>query len=41
MTQKDIVTYLINNDDSLLTTYNLYQRIIKLINKRDKKTFYI
>lgn len=39
MTQKDIVTYLINTDDSLFTTYNLYQGIIKSIDKRDKQTF--
>ena len=39
MTQKDIVTYLINTDSSLFTTYNLYQGIIKSIDKRDKKTF--
>ena len=39
MTQKDIVTYLINTNESLLTTYNLYQGIIKSIDKRDKQTF--
>ena len=39
ITQKDIVTYLINTDDSLFTTYNLYQGIIKSIDKRDKQTF--
>ena len=39
MTQKDIVTNLINTNKSLLATYNLYQRIIKSIDKRDKQTF--
>ena len=39
MTQKDIVTFLINTDDSLFATYNLYQGIIKSIDKRDKETF--
>ena len=39
MTQKDIVTYLINTNESLLNTYNLYQGIIKSIDKRDKQTF--
>ena len=39
MTQKDIVTYLINTNESLLTTYNLYQGIIKSIDKKDKQTF--
>lgn len=40
MTQKDIVTYLINTNEILLTTYNLYQGIIKSIDKRDKQTFF-
>ena len=39
MTQKDIVTYLINTDNSLFATYNLYQGIIKSIDNRDKETF--
>ena len=39
MTQKEIVTYLINTNEVLFTTYNLYQGIIKSIDKRDKKTF--
>ena len=39
MTQKEIVTYLINTNEVLFTTYNLYQGIIKSIEKRDKKTF--
>ena len=39
MTQKEIVTYLINTNEILFTTYNLYQGIIKSIDKRDKKTF--
>ena len=39
MTQKEIVTYLINANKSLNATYNLYQGIIKSIDKRDKETF--
>ena len=39
MTQKEIVTNLINTNKSLLDTYNLYQGIIKSIDKRDKQTF--
>ena len=39
MTKKEIVTYLINTNEILFTTYNLYQGIIKSIDKRDKKTF--
>ena len=39
MTQKEIVTFLINTNDSLFATYNLYQGIIKSIDKRDKETF--
>lgn len=39
MTQKEIVTYLINTNESLYATYNLYQGIIKTIDKRDKQTF--
>ena len=39
ITQKEIVTYLINTNESLYATYNLYQGIIKTIDKRDKQTF--
>ena len=39
MSQYDIVQYLINTDDVLNYTYNLYQGIIKSIDKRDKKKF--
>ena len=39
MTQKDIVSFIINTDNSLFATYNLYQGIIKSINKRDKNLF--
>lgn len=39
MTQYDIVQYLINTDDILNYTYNLYQGIIKSIEKRDKEKF--
>lgn len=39
ITQYDIVQYLINTDEILNYTYNLYQGIIKSINKRDKEKF--
>ena len=39
MTQKDIVTYLINTDKILYNDYKIYQAIIKAINDKDKKTF--
>ena len=39
MSQYDIVQYLINTDDILNYTYNLYQGIIKSINNRDKNKF--
>lgn len=39
ISQYDIVEYLINTDNVLKYTYNLYQGIIKSINKRDKKKF--
>ena len=39
MSQYDIVQYLINTDDTLYYTYNLYQGIIKSINNRDKNKF--
>ena len=39
MSQYDIVQYLINTDDTLYYTCNLYQGIIKSINNRDKNKF--
>ena len=39
ITQYDIVQYLINTDDTLKYTYNLYQGIIKSLDKRDKNKF--
>lgn len=39
MSQYDIVQYLINTDDTLYYTYNLYQGIIKSIDNRDKNKF--
>ena len=39
MSQYDIVQYLINTDDTLHYTYNLYQGIIKSIDSRDKNKF--
>lgn len=36
MTQKDIVTYLINTDTVLYNDYQIYQGILKSIDKRDK-----
>ena len=36
MSQYDIVQYLINTDEDLYYTYNLYQGIIKSIDNRDK-----
>lgn len=39
MSQYDIVQYLINTDDILNYTYNLYQGIIKSINNHDKNKF--
>jgi transposase len=39
MSQYDIVQYLINTDETLKYTYNLYQGIIKSIDKRDKDKF--
>lgn len=39
MSQFDIVQYLINTDDNLNYTYNLYQGIIKSIKNRDKNKF--
>lgn len=39
MSQYDIVQYLISTNEVLNYTYNLYQGIIKSIDKRDKKKF--
>ena len=39
MSQYDIVQYLINTDECLYYTYNLYQGIIKSIDNRDKNKF--
>lgn len=39
MSQFDIVQYLINTNDNLNYTYNLYQGIIKSIKNRDKNKF--
>ena len=40
MSQYDIVQYLINTNEELKYTYNLYQGIIKSIEKRDKNKFF-
>lgn len=39
MTQKEIVTYLINTDKTLYNDYQIYQGLIKAINNRDKQTY--
>ena len=39
MTQKDIVTYLINTDKTLYNDYQIYQGIDKAINNKDKSLF--
>lgn len=39
MTQKDIVTYIINTNKTLYNDYQIYQGLIKAINDRDKKTY--
>lgn len=39
MTQKDIVTYLINTDKKLYNDYQIYQGIIKAVNDRNKDTY--
>ena len=39
MTQKDIVTYLINTDKTLYNDYQIYQGIDKSINNKDKENF--
>ena len=40
MTQKDIVTYLINIDEKLYNVYQIYQGIEKTVNSRDKELFF-
>lgn len=40
MTQKDIVTYLINTKEKLYNDYQIYQGIEKAINSRDKELFF-
>ena len=40
MTQKEIVTYLINTDKTLYNEYQIYQGLNKAINNRDKELFY-
>ena len=40
MTQKEIVTYLINTDKTLYNEYQIYQWLDKAINNRDKELFY-
>lgn len=39
MSQKEIVTYLINTDETLYKTYNLYQGILKALNNKDFESF--
>lgn len=39
MTQKEIVTYLINTDKTLYNDYQIYQGLVKAINDRDKETY--
>ena len=39
MTEKDIVTYLINTDDTLYNDYQIYQGIDRAINHKDKETY--
>ena len=39
MTQKDIVNYLINTDETLYKTYNLYQGILKSLDNKDFNEF--
>ena len=39
VTEKEIVTYLINTDETLYSDYQIYQGIVKSINDRDKETF--
>ena len=40
ITQKEIVTYLINTDKTLYNEYQIYQGLDKAINNRDKELFY-
>ena len=40
MTEKEIVTYLINTDKTLYNEYQIYQGLDKAINNRDKELFY-
>ena len=40
MSQKDIVTYLINTDKRLYNDYQIYQGIDKTINNKDKELFF-
>ncbi len=40
VTQKDIVTYLINTDEKLYNDYQIYQGIEKAINSRNKELFF-
>lgn len=39
VSEKYIVTYLVNTDICLLSTYNYYQGLLKALNKKDKNTF--
>lgn len=39
ISQKEIVTYLINTDETLYKTYNLYQGILKTLNNKDFESF--
>ena len=39
MTQKEIVTYLVNTDKALYKTYNLYQGILKSLDNKDFNQF--
>ena len=39
MTEKEIVTFLINTNDTLYNDYKLYQSTDKAINNKDKQTF--
>ena len=39
MTQKEIVTYIINTDKTLYNDYQIYQGLVKAINDRDKETY--
>ena len=38
-TQKEIVTYLINTDNTLYNDYQIYQCIEKTVNNKNKETF--